>query len=397
MMGKSLLVVGGTGVISYAVVMEAVRQGFNVTCINRGKSKTQTLPDSVEIIIADYRHRNLIERKLTGRHFDSIIDVLCYTEEDIDYSVSLFHEKCNQYIFFSSCAVYNKGKGDYVCNEDSELVNPIWQYSIDKVKCEKKLISLAKKLNFNYTIVRPAVTYGNTRIPYGITPPYGYHGTIIQRILHNKPIILWDNGEAYSTITRVEDFAIGLVGLLGNDKALNQAFHIVGDERYRWKEVIDVLGEIIGKEPIYFSLSKEEYAKEVPSRKGEILGGRGISQLLDNSKIKAAVPGFKTNINLRDGLKLTVDYYSNNNWLRGMDYAFDADTDRIIAKMCHRRGIDTAQYHLGFTDYLGNASSANKRTYWLEYHKKNFFILMPTRCYLLARRVVGKIMRFIKK
>lgn len=360
----NILIVGGTGVISYAVVNEAIKKGIHVTCINRGRSKEQKLPSEVEIILADYRQQSLIEQKLKGRFFDAIIDVLCYTEKDIDYSVSLFKDKCKQYIFFSSCAVYNKGKGDYECTEDSELVNPVWPYSIKKVECEHKLMQLASEYKFNYTIVRPAVTYGNTRIPYGITPPYGFHGTLIQRIFNRKPIILWDEGRSISTITRVEDFAIGLVGLLGNEQAYNQAFHIVGDERHTWKEVIDTLGEILSVNPVYFSLSKEIFAKEVPLRQGEIMGGRGINQLLDNSKIKSIVPEMGTHIPLKEGLKMTVDYYMNHNYLKGIDYSFDGDWDRIIIKYDKEK-----KYKLNFVDYFNNATNHDKRTYYLALHK----------------------------
>lgn len=371
---KNILIVGGTGVISYAVVQEAIKQGLNVTCINRGKSKNQKLPENVNIITADYRQREIIEQKLDGCYFDAIIDVLCYTAKDIEYSVSLFKDKCKQYIFFSSCAVYNKGKGDYECTEDSELINPIWEYSVDKVKCEKKLIALAKQYNFTYTIVRPAVTYGNTRIPYGIMPSYGYHGTIIQRLLNKKPIILWDDGEAYSTITRVEDFSIGLVGLLGNPKAYNQAFHIVGDERHKWKDVILTLAEILNVAPVFFSLTKEQYALEIPARKGEILGGRGISQLLDNTKLKNAVEGFKTTISLKEGLQLTVKYYQDHDYLNGIDWKFDADTDRIIYKYGNQQGNRTILSNLRFIDYLNNATLKDRIKYKLEFHKENRFV-----------------------
>lgn len=380
---KNILIVGGTGVISFAVVNEALKQGFHVTCINRGTSRNQTLPDSVEVIHADYRNRSLIEEKLSGRYFDSIIDVLCYKEKDIDYSVSLFKDKCKQYIFFSSCAVYNKGNGDYECTEDSELINPLWNYSINKVKCEKKLIQLAQEFGFSYTIVRPAVTYGNTRIPYGITPPYGFHGTIIQRILNDKPIITWDGGQAYSTITRVEDFAIGLVGLLGNEKAFNQAYHIVGDHHYKWIDVLNTIGDILGKKVLTFDVSKEQYAKEIPEKKGEILGGRGISQLLDNTKIKSAVPGFKTNISLRDGLLKTIQYYQEHNYLKGIDWKYDAESDRIIEKYSNK-----TIYNTKFIDYLSNATSKDKRSYWVEKHKDLFFVKLFVRVDKVANAVI---------
>lgn len=382
-----LLIVGGTGVLSYAVVLAALKKGFSVTCINRGKSKNQTLPSSVNIITADYRNKELVLEKLKGQHYDAVIDVLCMKESDIEYSLTLFKDFCYQYFFISSCAVYNKGKGDYECTENSELINPVWEYSINKVKCEKALIRLAKEYGVTYTIVRPAVTYGDTRIPYGITPSYGYHGTIIQRILHHKPIILWDNGEAYSTITHVDDFAVGLVGLLGNPKAYNQAFHIVGDERYHWKDVLDTLGEVLGVTPVYFNLSKEQYANEIPHRRGELLGGRGISQLLDNSKIKNAVSDFKTTITLREGLIRTVNYYQSHAYIKGIDWNFDADTDRIIKKWCKQHNEDWRKYNLGFVDYLGTATMHDRMIYWREFNKENYFVKIINFVLRAARKI----------
>jgi nucleoside-diphosphate-sugar epimerase len=384
---KKILVVGGTGVISFAVVKQALSQGFDVTCINRGKTKTQKLPEEVKVLIADYHNKCIIEKKLDGLHFDAVIDVLCYKETDIEYSVMLFKDKCDQYVFFSSCAVYNKGKGDYTCTEDSELINPVWNYSINKVRSEQKLVSLSQQYGFNYTIVRPAVTYGNTRIPYGITPPYGYHGTLIQRIINHKPIILWDNGEAYSTITHVDDFAVGMVGLLGNPKAYNTAFHIVGDYHYHWRDVILTLGKILDVQPIFFNLTKEEYAEEIPKRRGELLGGRGISQLLDNSKLKCVVPDFKTTISLEEGLKRTVHYYQTNNYLKGIDWIFDADTDRIIKKWCKNQGIDWKKYNLGFVNYLGTATLHDRMIYWREFNKENCFVRLINFALRTARKI----------
>ena len=194
-----ILIVGGTGVISYAVVLEALKQGMAVTCINRGKSKSQRLPDEVEHIIADYRNPGLMEEKLAGRYFDIVADFLCVTPEDISYSVNLFRNKCDQYFFISSCAIYNSEARDGgIYDEDAPKVTRVWSYSVNKVASEKRLVELSRKYRLRYTIARPAVTYGNTRIPYGITPPYGFHGTLIQRLLHEKPIISWDGGKDMS-------------------------------------------------------------------------------------------------------------------------------------------------------------------------------------------------------
>lgn len=393
---KSILVVGGTGVISYAVVNEAIKQGFKVTCINRGKSKSQSLNSSVEIIKADYRNKELIASKIENRYFDAIIDVLCYNELDIEYSVALFGSHCKQYIFFSSAEAYNKPVyKDFEYDETAELTNPLWKYSIDKANCERKLIALSNNYDFYYTIIRPAITYGNTRIPYGLMPAYGYHGTIIQRILNKKPILLYDGGESYATFIRVEDFAIGLIGLIGNSKAFNQAFHISGDEKVKWKTIIDILGKILNEDPIYVSLPSKVIAKEIPSLAEQIIGGRCISQKLDNTKMKNAVPNFKTNITLLEGIRMTVDYYKSHNYLSGIDYKFDANMDRIITKISKKRAYNLLNYKLGFVDYLGTATTNDRFVYWSEFNKENEFVALLTKVFTLSKKISNKITKAI--
>lgn len=385
-MSKSLLVVGGTGVISYAIVLEAIKQGYNVTCINRGKTKSQSLPSEVEVLKSDYRDEKRITQLLKGRMYDAVLDVLCFRKEDIDYSISLFKDHCKQYFFFSSAEAYNKPKyKNSVCNEDAELVNPLWSYSINKAACEEELRCLATKYHVTYTIVRPAITYGNTRIPYGVMPPYGYHGTIIQRLLHHKPIITWDGGKANAVITRVEDFAFGFVGLIGNKKAYNQAFHISGDENHSWKEVIDILASQLGVSPVYVDVSSSILGNELPSLKEQIVGGRAVSQRLDNSKMKDAVPGFKTNIPLEEGIKMTVDYYQKNNYLYGIDWQFDGDMDRIAAKY-------DKLYRPVFVDYLGNATNGDRLRY--DHALKKNIVIEQLKLY--AHELIDSMKRNIK-
>lgn len=353
-----VLIIGGTGCLSYAIVNEALQQGHHVTCVNRGKSKSQILPKEVEILIADYHKRDVVEEKLAARHFDVAIDCLCFSVNDIDYSVSLLKDKCDQYMFISSCAVYkNNGViSQDVCREDAMQVTPIWSYSVQKAACEKRLADLSQQYGFSYTTIRPAVTYGNTRIPYGITPPYGYHGTLIHRLLQHKPIILWNEGKDRSTITRVEDFAVGVVGLFGVPKAHNEAFSVVGDENYSWLEVINTTASILGVKPVFVNLTSEQLAYEIPARKGEILGGRVGGSKISNDKLKSVVPGFKTTISLQEGIAKTIRYYLDNDCVYGIDYNFDGDWDRIAAKY-------DKSYKPRFIDYLGTASPDDESNY----------------------------------
>ena len=72
-----LLVIGGTGVLSTAVVAEALRKGVEVTMINRGH-RMDRIPEGVRFIKADCRDIQTIETALNGSSFDAVIDFICY-------------------------------------------------------------------------------------------------------------------------------------------------------------------------------------------------------------------------------------------------------------------------------------------------------------------------------
>ncbi len=382
----NLLLIGGTGVLSSAVVAEALSRNIEVTIVNRGKKKRE-IPAGVTLIKADYRDRELMRSKLDGLHFDAVIDFICYNRKQIEYSIDLLHDIADQYVFISTACVYDTRKPG-IKDEDADKVLPDWDYSVNKWSCECYLKEQAEKLGFNYTVVRPCVTYDDTRIPYGVMPLYGYHWTFCARILSGKPVLRWDGGAARWNMMRVEDFAVGVVGIIGNRKCYGEAFNISGDTPYSWDDVLKTLGELLGKAPQVFDLTSEEYKRCYPDRKGEI-AGRALDLIVSNRKIKEYVPDYATTFSLKDGLQKTIDAYRENNYQLGIDWRYDAATDRAIKVLSGKKGVSPKQYNLGFIDYLGTATAADRRTYWLEFHKDNVFV----RVYGLALRLVNRLKR----
>lgn len=380
-----ILLIGGTGVLSSAITTEAIKQGFDVTMINRGSRK---IPNGVTLIQSDYTHYDYIESQLKDHFFDAVVDFLCYSDKATTHSFKLYSKYTKQYFFISTCAVYNTAMGG-IMSEDGPKELPIWNYSVEKWASEQHLRSLASKSDCSYTIIRPCVTYGDTRIPYGITPTYGYHWTLCSRILAGKPIIRWNNGITRCNMTRVEDFAVGMVGLIGNPKAYNEDFNICGDEMPSFNDVLNVLEKLLNHKVKVVDITPEFYAKECPTRAGEILGGRSIDSLNSNEKIKDAVPAFNQTIGLEEGIKKTLDAYISQDYQRGIDWVFDADTDRIIRKWCKLKGISNKELKIGFVDYLGTATKDDKRTYLLEYYKGNPIVKLIN----FSLRVLRKISR----
>lgn len=386
----NILLIGGTGVLSSAVAKEALVRGFKISMINRG-NHLNSLPGNVELLKADKDDIDLISHLLEGHSFDAVIDFLCYNEEEIELSYKLYSNYANQYFFISSCAVYDTSNPG-VCSEESPKILPIWQYSVEKVKSEELLVRLSKEIDTPYTIIRPCITYGDTRIPYGISPRYGYHWTLVARVLAEKPLIRWNGGVNRCNMMRVEDFATGVIGLMGEERAFNQAFNICGDETPSFNDVLECLEQLLDKKIRIIDISSDFYAEEVPSKRGEILGGRSIDSINSNAKLKSVLPNFRQIIFLKKGIELTLKAYKENNYQNGIDWTYDGDTDRIIRKWCKLNNIPTYDLNLHFVDYLGNAPIVEKCRYYIERNKKNicvmtmlFFLRIIRKCLSLMR------------
>ena len=364
-----LLMIGGTGVLSSAVLIEALKQQYDVTIVNRGHNNDK-VPSGVHIFVADYRDSSAIEPFLQNKTYDAVIDFVCYDKEQIDYSINLLAKHCNQYIFISSACVY-----DYtlpgVKTEDSPKVFKDWNYSVNKWDCECYLTEKASKKNYNFTIIRPCITYDDTRIPYGIVPDYGYHWALVSRILSGKPVIRWNGGTTKWNMMRVEDFAVGIVGLIGNEKAYNESFNVCGDYAYSWNDVIEAIEKVVNKKAVFYDIDSNEFAEIIPGLKSRILG-RSSDLVCSNRKIKEIVPSFKSRISLQDGIEKTINAYIKNNYQMGIDYRFEALMDYVIWQSCKNHHISPKNYNLEFVDYLKKSSNRDIIIYYAVRFKRRF-------------------------
>ena len=369
---KKILLLGGTGTISYTVMLRALEKGFEMSVLNRGK-RGKKLPPSVTSIICDLSDGEKLKMVMSNRSFDVIVDFFSRTPSDLERLYPVLSNHCKQYIFISSSCIYRRAKDDFPIVETSPAPNKDWLYNVQKYETEQKLIKLYKNFEQNscYTIVRPYITYDDERIPFGIAPAYKYHRTILERIKNGKPMFLWDSGDAVVTLTSVKDFSVALVGLFDNPKAKNEAFHITSDFSYSWREILELLYKKLNMLPNIIYVPSEKIAKEMPNYRGMLLGDRKLDAIFDNSKIKDAVPELNFSVSLNDGLDGIMSYYSNL-VSYDYDYMYDAQVDRMLSKM----GVKT--------NYIQYQGSAGKR---LEYMLFRYF---PYRVAMKTRQFVAK-------
>jgi nucleoside-diphosphate-sugar epimerase len=324
-----ILFIGGTGIISTACMRLAQERGMQVTLLNRGRRAVE-IPAGVETITADIGQPEQVAAVLGGRTFDVVADFIAFTPAHVQRDMQLFRGKTGQYVFISSASAYQKPPASYIITEATPLVNPYWGYSRDKAACEALLLEEFGRSGFPATIIRPSLTYGDTLIPLAINS-WGQSWTVVDRMLRGKKVIVHGDGTALWVTTHNTDFAKGFVGLLGNAKALGEAFHITSDEVLSWNDFYRIVGEVAGAEAKFAHIPTDTLMAFDPGLEGGLLGDKAWCTVFDNSKIKRFVPGFKAEVSFRQGMERTIARFRAEPALQAVDAQFNEWCDRLIA------------------------------------------------------------------
>jgi len=324
------LFIGGTGTISMAITRALAKNpDWELYLLNRG-SRLDEIPSEVNLIKADVNDETEVLKKIEGMKFDCVCDFIGFVPEQLERDYRLFAGRTKQFMYISSASAYNKPCRDYRITEGTALANPYWEYSRNKILCEQFLMEKYEKEGFPVTIVRPSHTYDNRNVPLGV---HGKNGSwqVIKRMMEGKPVIIHGDGTSLWTMTWNEDFAKGFIGLMGNPHAIGEAFQITSDETVTWNQIYKAIADALGVElkayyvPSDFLASVGNY-----DFTGSLLGDKANSVVFDNSKLKAAVPGFVCTTRLDQGIKKTIEYCLAHPECQKEDLEFDAFCDKVI-------------------------------------------------------------------
>ena len=322
-MDVRVLSIGGTGNISLAVTQLLTQRGVDLTLLNRGQSDT---PGDVRSIHADIRDALAVAAALRNERFDVVIDWIAFTPEHVATDIELFAGIVSQYVFISSATVYQQPSPFCPLVEDAPLGNPGWQYATDKIACEDLL---RRETGFPSTIVRPAHTYGERRIPTAVDGE-GY--TIVDRMRRGKQVIVHDDGTSLWTLTHNSDFARALAGLLGNADAVGESFHLTSDFALTWDQVTEMIAAAADLEPDIVHIPSETIAAVDPGLGKELLCDKRHSLVFDNAKLKRFVPGFEATLSFAEGIERSLAWFNADSARKTVDAERDALLDRIIAR-----------------------------------------------------------------
>jgi len=327
-----ILFIGGTGLISSACSELALERGAELFILNRSQSGKYPLPEGARLLRGDVHGDAAgLAGLLAGQEFDVVVDWIAFTPQDIERDLQLFSGRTGQFVFISSASAYQKPPNHYLITEETPLENPFWQYSRDKIACEQLLMQAYHARNFPVTIVRPSLTYGPSQIPLCVGSwqhPY----TVIDRMKRGKPIIVPGDGTSLWVLTWNGDFAKGFQGLLGNPRAIGQAYHITSDEVLTWNQIYREVGRALGVDLDIVHIPSDLIAAYDPDALGSLTGDKVNSSVFDNSKIKQLVPDFTCTVPWAEGVRRALAWFAADPSRQSIDQPLNNTWDGILSE-----------------------------------------------------------------
>ncbi|TMI17858.1 NAD-dependent epimerase/dehydratase family protein [Candidatus Bathyarchaeota archaeon] len=301
---RTVLVTGGAGFMGSWLVDELVKKGHQVVSADNllGGSERNVNKDC-KFVKADMRIRDRVKEVVKGT--DIIFHLAAYAAEGQSFFspvaineinivpmnnllVEAINKDVESFVFTSSMAVYGAQKPPFREDLPREPEDP---YGAAKAYCETMLEIFAHTYGLHYTILRPHNVYGprqNTADPYR-----NVLGIWINRILRNKPPLIYGNGDQTRAFSYVEDVTPAIANAAFHEKTNMQIINIGSDEITPINDACRALLETMHSEmePIY-----------EPARPGEVKHAyctvRKSMDLLD----------YKTSHTLKQGLSKMVDW-----------------------------------------------------------------------------------------
>lgn len=318
-----ILIIGGTGTISSPITrLLSLDQNVELHVLNRGNKE---LPKGAIQQIGDFNNLEVM-KKLANNNYDVVINFLVFTPVQAQQEIEIFTNKVKQYIFISTVATYNHDTAVQI-DESHEQFNQNSKYGQGKAACEKLFL----ESELPVTIVRPSQTYNEDRIPLSIKGKNCY--SVIDRILNDQPVIIHGDGKSTWQCTNSEDFAKAFVSLIGQEKSIGQAYHIINEEIVNWDIIYNYLYELLNKKPNIIHLPTDLLAKSNTYRLDEtILGDKQYSVVYNSNKIREFTPDFNFEISIKDGLELYLNFLEKNPNKKIVDEDFNQWCDNLIDK-----------------------------------------------------------------
>ena len=195
-------------------------------------------------------------------------------------------------IHTSTSEVY--GTAEYVPIDEKHPLQPQSPYSATKIAADAMAMSFYNSFDLPITIARPFNTYGPRQSARAVIP------TIITQIANGEKLIKLGDISPTRDFNYVEDTCRGFVALAECDKTIGQTVNIGSNHEISIADTLNLIKELMSSD-VKFVSEKER----VRPKKSEV-----FRLWCDNSQIEK-LTGFKPQVDIREGLKRTINWFTN--------------------------------------------------------------------------------------
>jgi nucleoside-diphosphate-sugar epimerase len=316
---SNVLITGGAGFIGSNLALRLVELGANVTIIDSltrdcggNLFNIHGIRDKVELVISDVRNRAVIEKLIGGKkylfnlagqvsHIDSMNDPLADMEINVRGQLCTL-EVCRKenpqikVVFTGTRQVY--GKPRYLPVDEMHSLSPSDVNGINKMAAE-----CYHKLYYEvYGIRTCALRLTNTYGPRQLIKHnrQGFIGWFIRQIMQGEQIKIYGDGKQVRDLNYVDDVVDAILLAATKDVADGQIFNLGGTEAISLENLVEQMIRLKGSGS-YTLIPFPAERKRIDI--GDFYG--------DFSKITAAL-GWRPKTSLEQGLKRTLEFYSQN-------------------------------------------------------------------------------------
>ena len=350
-----ILVLGGTGAMGDPLVKLLGERGDEVYVTSRRMHDSN---GNIQFIQGDAHNLSFIQQEL-NKNYDAIVDFMIYSTEDFKERSKLYLKSTGHYIFLSSARVYADSQTPItetsprlldVCNDADYPKTD--EYALAKARSENVLFDSGRK---NWTIIRPYITYNTKRLQLG-----GMElGMWLTAVLSGRPLVLpKDIGMHTTTMTYGTDVAKAMVALIGNNRALGEAFHITGTDHMKWRDVAEVYRDVIeeqtGHRPELYTPDTSDRLTVIMGNAMQIRYDRTYDRVFDNTKLLTACGQDLNFTPMKNGLRHCLNEYLNlfeEQKVKTHYIMYDAWLDKSTGKAASIREFDSTKEKLKYIGY----------------------------------------------
>ncbi len=329
-----VLVMGGTRFNGLHLVRELVRQGHEVTILNRGLTQAK-LPRNLRRLYADRKDHEQLAEVLGKEEFDCVQDISAYTLDDVQSMVEIFQGRTGHYIAASSTVVY-AATSILPIHESFPVDKSERQsdYGRNKIACEEYLMGVYHQTGFPVTVARFSMVFG----PHNIIPDREQRMFI--RLLRGRKVLVPGRGATLSQIGHVEDEACALRMMMLNPRTYGQIYNVTGSQYWSDEGYVDTFGKVLGIEPnkvfvpdqIMDELwAKTERDRPLIQRLAPYIHHWNESTIFSIEKLRDHL-GFQPHYTFEGAVEQTYDWFLQEGLDKTLEFDFSSE-DHLLARL----------------------------------------------------------------